>query len=119
MDKNSYCNYSFFFFTVNGKIFNFYFSRVFDNDCEFSKSEGEFDKNLDIIITEYLSSDAFSYYYALGSGNGKFYITRIHFKQGYAVTEILYEYKSSFAFTKYIGSFFTNEKYNCGISYLK
>ncbi len=119
MDKNLNSAFSFLFFTVNGKIFNLNFARVFDNDSEFSKNEGEFDKNLDVIITEYLSNDAFNYYYALGSGNGKFYITRIHFKQGYAVTEMLYEYKSSFAFTKYIGSFFTNDKYNCGISHLK
>ena len=110
---------NFIFFTVNGKIFNLNFGNIFEIDYDYSKNEGEFNSNLDIMITENIGYDGYNHYFSLGSGNGKFYFYRLYFKNGNVISEVLYEYKSNFAITRYIGSFFTNEKFNNGISHLK
>ena len=42
---------SFVIFTLNGQIFNVNLRKIFENEYDYSKKEGEFEKNLDLIMT--------------------------------------------------------------------
>ena len=110
---------SFVIFTLNGQIFNVNLRKIFENEYDYSKKEGEFEKNLDLIMTEYLGTDNYYYYYALAGGNGNIYFNRLYFNYSKVISENLYEYKFNHGLTSYIGSFFIKEKPKNGISHLK